>query len=186
MVEGPNFYFGRGRAGNIESLRALCGRAGRALEVVEPLEEDGEYVSSSRVRKLIAEGNVRQAAALLTQPYRIRGMVTHGASRGAKIGFPTANVSAIDTLLPALGVYAGRAIVGQRARPAAINLGPNPTFGEQGVKVEVHVLDFQGSLYGEPIEVDFLARLRDIQKFASLEQLKQQLSRDVEMARTIH
>jgi riboflavin kinase/FMN adenylyltransferase len=185
VVEGPNFYFGRGRAGNVELMRSLCRQNGLALEVVEPLRIGGEYVSSSRVRKLIAEGQMQEAAAMLTRPYRIRGMVTHGAGRGAKIGFPTANVGAIDTLLPALGVYAGRAIVGDLAKPAAINLGPNPTFGEQRVKVEVHVLDFHGPLYGEPIEVDFLARLRDIQKFTSIEQLKEQLARDIARTREL-
>jgi riboflavin kinase/FMN adenylyltransferase len=185
MVEGPNFFFGRGRAGNIESLGRLCGGAGVALDVVQPLELEGEYVSSSRVRRLISEGNVEEAAAMLTRPYRIRGMVTHGAARGAKIGFPTANVSAIDTLLPAPGVYAGRAAAGESNRPAAINIGPNPTFGDQGLKVEAHLLDFHGPLYGEPIEVDFLARLRDIQTFNSIGELQEQLSRDVERARAL-
>jgi riboflavin kinase/FMN adenylyltransferase len=185
MVEGPNFYFGRGRAGDIDLLGQLCDSAGVSLEVVQPFEFGGEYVSSSRARKLIAEGNVKESAAMLTRPYRIRGMVTHGAGRGAKIGFPTANVSAIDTLLPAPGVYAGRATAGTLSRPAAINIGPNPTFGEQGLKVEAHLLDFHGPLYGEPIEVDFLARLRDIQKFSSIGELQEQLARDVERTRHI-
>jgi riboflavin kinase / FMN adenylyltransferase len=155
------------------------------LEVVEPLVIGGEYVSSSRVRMLIAEGRVDEAAAMLTQPYRIRGMVTHGAGRGARIGFPTANIDAIDTLLPGPGVYAARAFVRDFARPAAVNIGPNPTFGEQVLKVEAHLLDFHGPLYGEPIEVDFLARLREIQHFASVDALKQQLTRDVEKTRAI-
>src|SRR5205814_9888758 len=92
------------------------------------------FVSSSRVRELIRAGQVEQAGKLLSAPYRIRGMVTHGAGRGAKIGFPTANLSAIDTLLPALGVYAGRAIVGNSSYPAAINLGPSPTFGDAMIR----------------------------------------------------
>jgi riboflavin kinase/FMN adenylyltransferase len=185
LVEGPNFYFGRGRAGTIDLLGRLCSNSGVSLEVVQPLELGGEYVSSSRVRKLIAEGDVQGAAAMLTRPYRIRGMVTHGAARGAKIGFPTANISAIDTLLPAPGVYAGRAMAGLLTRPAAINIGPNPTFGEQGLKVEAHVLDFHGPLYGEAIEVDFLARLRDIQKFESIAALQEQLARDVVRTREV-
>jgi riboflavin kinase/FMN adenylyltransferase len=185
MVEGPNFYFGRGRAGNTDVLRELCRAAGLTLDVVEPVQVDGDYVSSSRVRQLISAGDVRQAAAMLTQPYRIRGMVTHGAGRGGKIGFPTANVSAIDTLLPAAGVYAGRALVDDSMQPAAINIGPNPTFGEAGLKIEAHVIDFHGPLYGRPIEVDFLDRLRDIQKFASVEELKQQLARDLEATRRV-
>ena len=106
-------------------------------------------------------------------------MVTHGAGRGAKIGFATANVNAIDTLLPAQGVYAGRATLEEGVWPAAINIGPNPTFGEHALKVEAHLIGFEDSLYGKPLEVDFLARLRDIRSFDSVEQLKEQLAADV-------
>ncbi len=185
MVEGPNFYFGRGRAGTVDLLRGLCQSADVTLEIVEPVQIDGEFVSSSRVRRLIAEGQVEHAAAMLTQPYRIRGMVTHGAGRGAKIGFPTANISAVDTMLPGIGVYAARAYVGDWSKPAAVNIGPNPTFGEHGLKIEAHVLDFHGALYGQPIEVDFLASLRKTRTFESVEQLKDQLHRDVEETRRI-
>jgi riboflavin kinase/FMN adenylyltransferase len=128
---------------------------------------------------------VQDAAAMLTRPYRIRGMVTHGAARGGKIGFPTANISAIDTLLPAPGVYAGRAIAKDLIRPAAVNIGPNPTFGEHSFKVEAHLLDFHDSLYGEPIEVDFVSRLRNIRTFDSVADLQEQLGRDVEQVRRI-
>ena len=178
MVEGPNFFFGRGRTGTIDVLRQLTAAAGVTLEVVQPLHIDGEPVSSSRVRRLIAEGNVDAAARLLTQPYRIRGMVTHGAARGAKLGFPTANLGAVDTLLPGPGVYAGRSLYAGVRYAAAINIGPNPTFGEQAAKVEVHLLDFHNSLYGQPLEVDFLARLRDIRTFAAVDELQAQLKHD--------
>ena len=100
LVEGPNFRFGRGRTGTIDLLGKLAGAAGIVLEVVEPVIVAGEIVSSSRVRRLLADGQVGQARGLLTQPYRVRGMVVHGAGRGAKIGFATANVDAIDTILP--------------------------------------------------------------------------------------
>ena len=183
MIEGPNFFFGRQRAGTIDVLRTLAAEAGVALDVVEPYLLEGEYVSSSRVRKLIAAGDVQTAARLLTQPYRIRGMVTHGAGRGAKLGFPTANVDAIDTLLPGFGVYAARAHVAGTAWKAAVNIGANPTFGEHAVKVEVHLLDYAGTLYGEPLEVDFLARLRGVEKFASVEALLEQLQVDVRRVR---
>jgi riboflavin kinase/FMN adenylyltransferase len=183
MVEGPNFYFGRNRAGTIDVLRALCAEFKITLDIVEPLQVAGDIVSSSRVRKLIQAGDVSAAAELLTQLYRIRGMVTHGAARGAKLGFPTANLDAIDTLLPALGVYAGRAILPDQAWPAAINLGPSPTFGEQAVKVEVHLIGFTGSLYGQPLEVDFVSRLRDIRRFGSVGELKAQLDEDIAQSR---
>ncbi len=185
MVEGPNFFFGHKRAGDIQTLKMLCHDAGLSLEVVEPFVEAGEFVSSSRVRQLIHQGDVAEAATMLTQPYRIRGLVTHGAGRGHKIGFATANVEAIDTLLPAIGVYAGRAITTTEIWPAAINIGPNPTFGEHALKVEVHLIGFEGALYGQPLEVDFLARLRDIQPFASVDALKAQLALDVAVASQI-
>lgn len=189
MVEGPNFYFGRDRAGDIQKLRSLCDQADVSLTIVAPLQtgEAGDFVSSSRIRKLVAAGDVDTARTMLTQPYRLRGMVTHGAARGAKIGFPTANVDAIDTIMPGMGVYAGRTHVTRddSTWPAAINIGPSPTFGEDEVRVEVHLIGFSGSLYGEPLEVDFLARLRDIQPFSSVGQLQQQLARDVARAKSI-
>jgi riboflavin kinase/FMN adenylyltransferase len=185
MVEGPNFFFGRGRSGTIEVLRQLTAAAGISLEVVEPLIVGDDFVSSSRVRRLLGEGRVDEARALLTEPYRIRGMVVHGAGRGAKLGFGTANLDAIDTLLPGPGVYAGRGFVNNTCWPAAINIGPNPTFGEHVMKVEVHLVGWNGTpLYGQPLEADFLGRLRSIQRFAGLDELKTQLNKDVRAART--
>lgn len=182
MVEGTNFYFGHGRTGNIQVLKTLCTTAGIPLEIVDPILVGNAPVSSSRIRQLISASNITEANSMLTQPYRIRGMVRHGAARGAKIGFPTANVDAVDTLLPAVGVYAGRCAVEGRVWPAAINIGPNPTFGEQVLKVEVHLIGFNDSLYGQPLEVDFLARLRDIVQFPGIDALKAQLARDVTAA----
>jgi riboflavin kinase/FMN adenylyltransferase len=179
MVEGPNFFFGKDRAGDIEVLRSLCAASDITLEVVQPLTVGTEYVSSSRIRRLIEAGDVGQAAQMLTRPYRIRGMVTHGAGRGAKLGFPTANIDAIDTILPAIGVYAGWAFFGNERWPAAVNIGPNPTFGEDRLKVEAHLIGYAGSLYGQPLEVDFLARVRETRPFASVEELQQQLASDV-------
>jgi len=183
MVEGPNFFFGHNRAGNVELLEILCRRSGIELEIVQPLVIDDEYVSSSRVREAIRRGEVAEAHHLLTRPYRIRGMITHGAGRGAKIGFATANVDAIDTLIPAEGVYAGLAFAPHGVWPAAINIGGNPTFGENAHKVEVHLIGFHDSLYGQPLEVDFIDRLRDIQPFDSVEALKNQLEQDVQRTR---
>ena len=185
LVEGPNFYFGRGREGTIEVLRNMTDAAGIELEVVEPVVLDGELVSSSRVRSLIAAGEVDRAGAMLTHPYRIRGMVAHGAGRGSKIGFPTANVEAIDTLLPAAGVYAGIGTRGESTWPAAINIGSNPTFGEHALKVEAHLIGCHEPLYGQPLEVDFLSRIREVQTFPGVEALKQQLKQDVAAAERV-
>jgi len=185
MVEGPNFFFGKERAGNIDVLRKLCDRGGVQLEVVQPVRVGGDYVSSSRIRDLIRAGDVAQANELLTCPYRLRGMVTHGAASGAQLGFPTANIDAIDTILPREGVYAGRAFADSKSWAAAINIGPNPTFGEQALKVEAHLIGFRGSLYGEPLEVDFLARVRDTREFASADELKCQLQRDLKVVSSL-
>ena len=183
VVEGPNFYFGHNREGDVTLLERLASEAGMTLDVVEPIVVDGAIVSSSRVRKLVAAGGGGAAASLLAAPYRIRGMVTHGAGRGAQLGFPTANLEAIDTLLPAAGVYAGRTWVDGQACAAAIHLGPNPTFGDRRPKVEVHVIDREATLYGQPLEVEFLARIRDVVTFASREDLVAQLRCDVDQSR---
>ena len=185
IVEGPNFFFGHNRAGRIDTLGRLCDAAGISLEIVQPVKIGHEFVSSSRVREAIQAGDLDLARQLLTRPYRLRGMVTHGAGRGGKLGFPTANLSAIDTLLPAQGVYAATAITPLGNWPAAVNIGPNPTFGDQNFKVEVHLIGFNGSLYGQPLEVDFLARLRSIRPFESVAALKTQLARDIASAREI-
>jgi riboflavin kinase/FMN adenylyltransferase len=185
MVEGPNFFFGRGREGNTDRLKQLCSNAKIELEIVKPKVDGDELISSSRIRSLIQAGDAGAAANMLTQPYRIRGMVTHGAARGNTIGFPTANLDAIDTLVPGLGVYAGRTYVDGRSHWSAIHIGPNPTFGESHRKVESHLLNFEGSIYGKPIEVDFVSRLRDIRRFESTEALVKQLKSDVDATRTV-
>jgi riboflavin kinase/FMN adenylyltransferase len=185
LVEGPNFYFGHNREGTIERLRELAAVRRISLDVVPPVEIDGGLVSSSRVRELIKSGKVDEARRLLDAPYRIRGMVTHGAGRGAKIGFPTANLDAIDTLLPAQGVYAGRAWVNGESWPAAVHLGPSPTFGDAVVRVEVHLIGQSEPLYGQPLEVDFLARLRDIRPFESPEALVKQLTDDIDRVKRV-
>ncbi len=188
MVEGPNFFFGKDRGGNVETLASHCSENDIQLEIMSPVKDDPadtELISSSRIRKLVTEGNVDAAAGMLTHPYRIRGMVTHGMARGAKLGFPTANLDAIDTLVPAAGVYAGRTWIEGRSHWSAIHIGPNPTFGENVLKVESHILDFEGSLYGRAIEVDFISRLRDILDFGSREQLQQQLLKDIAETRRI-
>lgn len=186
MVEGPNFYFGHNREGDVTLLQQFTSETGMTLDVVEPYSLDEEaLVSSSLIRKLIAVGEVARAAELLSAPYRIRGMVTHGAGRGAKLGFPTANLEAVDTLLPSEGVYAGRAWLEGNPLAAAIHLGPNPTFGEGHLKVEVHLIDYDDTIYGLPLEVEFLERIRGIVKFEGQAALIEQLQRDIQQAKQI-
>ena len=186
VVEGPNFFFGHGRSGDVAVLGELCDEAGIALRVAEPVVVDGEIVSSSRVRRLITKGRVGEARRMLTQPYRIRGTVAQGVGRGATLGFPTANVHEIDTLPPAEGVYAGRAVDRRRSdgRPPPIS-GPNRTFDEHESHLETHLLGYEGDLCGRRIEVDFLERLRDTERFDDVEQLLVQMRRDVADTRRI-
>lgn len=185
LVEGYNFFFGRGRAGNVETLAEFCREAGISMDVVEPVHVGGQVVSSSRIRALVAEGRVEEARRMLVRPHRIRGVVIRGAGRGRKLGYPTANLDRVDTLLPAGGIYAGLAQVDGDVRPAAISVGPNPTFGEGALKVEVHLIDYDGWLYDRHVEVDFLARLRDIQRFDSIDELVRQMNQDIAAARQI-
>lgn len=185
IVEGPDFRFGRGRVGNMATLEGLGRAAGVRVETLAPVEEAGQPISSSRVRSLLAMGRVEEAGRLLTEPYRIRGRVARGAGRGRGLGYPTANLVGIDTLLPAEGIYAGRVWTGREVWPAALSLGPNPTFDEVILKVEVHLIGFCGDLYDRAVEVDFLARLRDIERFGSIEQLQKEIGRDIARARQI-
>lgn len=185
VVEGPNFCFGRGRSGDIHLLAALCEQAGVKLHVVPPVVLDGQVVSSSRVRQALEMGDVEQARDLMGRPYRLRGRVAVGARRGAQLGFPTANLEAVDTFVPGAGVYAALGWPQGRPWPAAVHIGPNPTFGESARKIEVHLIGFSGDLYGSRLCVDFLARLRDIATFPSVAALQAQLRRDVEAAREV-
>jgi riboflavin kinase/FMN adenylyltransferase len=179
VVEGFNFRFGRGRAGDTNTLRQLCREHGAGFVEVRPLLDSAEAVSSSRVRLALLTGDVSAAAGLLGRTYAVRGVVESGAKRGRTIGFPTANLGRVRTLLPKDGVYAVRAGVGGVVYPAAANVGPNPTFGEDAKKVEVHLLDFTGDLYGSVLRVEFVRRLRDTRPFAGVAELVEQLNRDV-------
>ncbi len=183
VVEGFNFRFGRGRAGDITTLRDLCGRHGLAFEEVRPHLGDGEPISSSRIRAALNAGDVAAAAAMLGRDYAVTGVVETGARRGRTIGFPTANVGGIPTLIPKDGVYAVTATVDGQTWQAAANVGPAPTFGEDTRKVEVHLIDFAGDLYGKELRVAFVRRLRDTRPFAGVAELVEQLTKDVAEAR---
>jgi riboflavin kinase/FMN adenylyltransferase len=179
LIEGPNFYFGRGRAGTVETLRDLCQAAGRSLEIVPPTLFGNEIVSSSQIRQHLNAGDVARAAELLGRPYGIRGVVSAGAARGRTLGFPTANLEQIGTQLPAQGVYAGRCLAAGVWRAAAVHLGPNPTFAEGQHKVEAHLLDFAGDLYGQSVDLEFRQRIRGLRSFASPDELQSQIKHDV-------
>ena len=179
MVEGPNFHFGRDRAGSVDTLQTLCHNASIACRIVSPADDGAEMISSSRIRGLLCRRAVADAVRLLGRPYGISGFVHRGAQRGRTIGFPTANLTGIETLLPAHGVYAGTADVNGQRWPAAVSIGPNPTFGEQREKIEVHLAGFTGDLYGLRLNVDLLSEIRPLQSFNSASQLIAQITADV-------
>ena len=185
LVEGPNFFFGRNRSGNITVLRSLCGHHGLTFDVAPPATVDEQLVSSSVIRSLLEIGDLAHAVRLLGHAYRVTGTVHLGAQRGRTLGFPTANLAEIKTLIPANGVFAGWAVTPNARHAAAIHIGPNPTFGEAARKVEVHLLDFQGDLYGSVLHVDFVDRVRQVRKFGSAEELQKQLQLDIQSVRQI-
>jgi riboflavin kinase / FMN adenylyltransferase len=185
VVEGYNFRFGRARTGGVSTLRELCHGAGVKFEEVPPLLVRGEAVSSSRIRLALNRGDVTEAAELLGRPYTASGQIITGAKRGRTLGFPTANLAPTETLLPADGVYAVRAMVNDVSYPAAANIGPNPTFGEEAKKIEVHLIGFTGDIYGQRLHVTFVERLRATQPFSGVPALVEQLQRDITRAREI-
>jgi len=185
MVEGPNFYFGHNREGTVQSLEAFCRQTELELDIVPPVYVGTRMVSSSVVRQLLTDGQIEEAASLLGRNYRVAGRVARGSERGRLIGFPTANLSHVVTLLPRDGVYAAIAHFSGGPRIAAVNLGPNPTFGEHRRKVEAHLLDFDGDLYGQPVEIEFVRRIRDTQSFSGAEELRRQLDQDIAAIRAV-
>ena len=179
MVEGPNFRFGKDRQGDTKLLAQLCARQGMSFAVVDAQTDGNGMISSSRIRRLLAEGEIEAANQMLTQPFRITGTVSAGAGRGTKLLVPTANLTQIRSLVPAHGVYGGLVeIDGQRYR-AAVNIGPNPTFADSNSKVEVHLLQWQGQLYGQSLNCDLMIRVRPVKKFASKEELLAQIQVDI-------
>lgn len=180
MVEGPNFRFGKNRVGDTRTLRALCQENGIELDIVEPKRDDAQsMISSTRIRELLSQGAVEQVNQWLTQPYSIEGIVTKGAQRGRELGFPTANLSGLRCFSPGHGVYAGTTMVDHQQFATAIHIGPNPTFDEEQAKVEVHIIGWQGTIYGEKLHCTILKKIRNTQRFDSVELLKAQLAKDI-------
>lgn len=193
VVVGADFHFGYQRRGNVPFLREAGERWGFAVEAVDlvPVEggDHGMAYSSTLIRGLLVAGDVRLAARLLGRPHEVRGPVVEGDRRGRELGFPTANVEVVPEIcLPAEGIYAGYLLeAGTGPRPAAISLGRRPTFHDPGSPpvLEVHVIGFEGDLYGREVSVQFVERLRGEEHFASVEALVEQMRRDVEAARRI-
>jgi riboflavin kinase/FMN adenylyltransferase len=187
VVVGENFRFGHRAAGDVGDLAALMEEMGGTAHAV-PVRGTGEHreINSTRIRALISEGEVVEAAGLLGRPYVVRGEVVEGDRRGRSIGFPTANVRPDPAaLVPARGVYAGFVRVGEETYAACTNVGVAPTFDRAESRVEAHLLDFEGDLYGCIVDISFAQRIRHERRFSSVDELKAQIYRDVEEARRI-
>jgi len=186
VVIGPDFALGQNREGNTETLRRLGQEMGFSVTVVSPITIDGEVVSSTAIRKALAQGNMKQVQNLLGRPFSLHGRVVPGARRGAGLGFPTANVD-IDPeqALPPDGVYISQAHIDNQVYPAMTNIGKNPTFDASERTVEAYLLDYHGDLYGQELTVDFIERLRDEKKFDTPEELKKQIAEDVKRGKAV-
>jgi riboflavin kinase/FMN adenylyltransferase len=186
LLIGYDHGFGRQRAGNVSVLKQLGERDGFKVDVVEPVSTaEGLSVSSTSIRRAIAGGDLIRAGEALGRSYSVSGKVVPGAQRGRTIGFPTINLGPPRPrkLLPPEGVYAVRVQTPSGPNGGMMNLGPRPTFGDSATSLEVHLFDKSGDLYGEQVRVDFVARLRETRKFASVEQLTNQLTHDERDAR---
>ena len=191
VVVGANFRFGQGGSGTVAYLQRL-GRA-RGLIVESPstiVSPDGKPVSSTRVRRLVAQGEMEEVIPLLGRPHSVEGMVVPGEQRGREMGLPTANVSVPDDVaLPGRGVYAGRVVLATGRYPAAINLGYSPTFTEGDdppLRLEAFILDYEGDdLYGQRIRVEFLERLREERRFPTPAELVAQVEEDIARTREV-
>ena len=182
---GANFLFGHDRAGNFSVLRSLGARYGFRAEKIDPVRYREFVVSSTRVRRLVTEGRVDEAGALLGHHYMLEGTVTRGAGRGRQLGFPTANLSTDNELLPPNGVYATAVLMDGEIHASVTNVGVRPTFGASGPVVESHIFDVDRDLYGCRIRVAFVQRLRDELAFSDGDALRVQIARDCDEARAL-
>jgi riboflavin kinase / FMN adenylyltransferase len=180
---GADFLFGRDRSGNFSLLRSLGAQHGFRAEKIDSIRYKDFVVSSTRIRRLVSEGRVDEAGALLGHHYAIEGTVVEGAKRGREIGFPTANLSTSNELLPPHGVYATTVWIDGHVHPSVTNIGQRPTFGNQlATTIETHVLKLDRNLYGRTLKLAFVQRLRDERKFPDVGALQEQIAADVRRA----
>ncbi len=184
LFVGYDYVFGKGKGGNAEFLKACGEKFGFRVEEIGVVKTDGTITSSTNIRLSILDGNVKLASKMLGRPYDVSGTVVKGYRRGTDIGYPTANIQS-EKVIPVTGVYAIIAeLEGVRHR-GVINIGYNPTFGNEEISTEVHLLDFTGDIYGKTIRIFFIDRLRDEIKFKSPDELTRQIKKDIEKTREI-
>lgn len=185
IVIGHDYAFGAGRKGNFDTLKTVGQGFGFTVEELEPVANEGIVYSSSKVRRAVASGDLKTAAMILGRYHLVSGVVVHGEHRGGELGYPTANISTKNQLLPPDGVYAVWATVANKHIQGACNVGKNLTFGATERTIEVFLLDSNCSLYGSDVSIHFVERLRDVQKFSDIIALKQAIAVDVLKTRSI-
>jgi len=179
---GYDFAFGKGREGDTRLLTESGEEMGFKVTVVEPIKIENKTISSTLIRNLIKEGNVKEASLYLGRPYSIRGKVVKGEGRGRNLGFPTANIQPHKELIPKEGVYIGRVFLKKEGYKSLINVGTKPTFGEHELNVEAYIFDFDKNIYGEFLKISFLERIRDEIRFKTSELLIVQMQEDLKLA----
>lgn len=183
LVVGENYCFGKGRAGNLKTLTQMGSQRGVRVIGIPSVHSDGERVSSTRIRKLIDQGEMQQAVMLLNKPYLVIGTVVHGDKRGRQMNFPTININPhADKMLPPDGVYFSQVIYDGKKYNGITNIGTNPTFGNNQRRAETHILDFDKEIYGEEVIVGLFKKIRDEIAFSSMDKLKCQLEEDKKTA----
>src|SRR5215216_5004057 len=175
---GANFLFGQGRSGNFSTLRGLGQAYGFRADKIDPVRYKDFVVSSTRIRRLVSEARMDEAAALLGRAYYVDGTVVEGRRRGRELGFPTANLETANELVPPNGVYATIMTIDGVVHGGVTNIGMRPTFGETVPTIETHVLDFSGDLYGQSVRLAFVQRLRDERRFEDVDALRAQIDAD--------
>jgi riboflavin kinase / FMN adenylyltransferase len=175
---GANFLFGHGRSGNFTVLRTLGQHYGFRADKIDPVRYKDFVVSSTRIRRLVSEGRVDEAGALLGHPYFVDGTVVAGRRRGREIGFPTANLQTPNELIPPHGVYATTTTIDGVVHAGITNVGVRPTFGEGELTVETHLLNYSGDLYGRSVRLGFVQRIRDERQFPDVDALREQIEAD--------
>ncbi len=181
---GKGFAFGKGRGGNIELLREKSKELGFVADEVDEVQIRGQRISSSSIRKLLADGRVNLARRMLGRPYGVEGVIIRGNQRGHTIGFPTANLKPHNRVIPRYGVYATATLIDGIWRKSITNIGVRPTFeSDADASIESYIFDFNGDLYGDVLRVRFLHRIRDERKFNGIDELKAQIEKDTQRAR---
>lgn len=183
IIVGENFRFGKDRKGSVKTLHSLVSRCNFSVHSMPSVFRDDTMVSSSKIRQYIGKGEIRRANDFLGEPFEVEGRVIKGKSRGTNLGFPTANISTENEIIPS-GVFITKALFDGKTYPSLTNVGTSPTFGQKDSHIETHIINFRYDLYGNRIKIQFIDKIRDEIKFDTPEKLSEQIHKDLKHAKT--